>query len=203
MMQRGGRGGRGQQNFTPHQNYQRPPPGNVPYQTSRFKEQDQVAVKIRGLPYQVRYEEIADFFRDFRYIEKSAILGVGGDGRKNGFGSILFEDHEEANGAAKKLDGLYVGERYVELSVISYGDYLKFNGPSGSGFNSGQTIKLSMYVGPDNQERALVMRGLPYKIQIPEVATFFKDHGTIEESKIFIEEFNGKRTGSALVIFEN
>jgi len=59
-----------------------------------------------------------------------------------------------------------------------------------------------MYVGPDNQERALVMRGLPYKIQIPEVAIFFKDHGTIEESKIFIEEFNGKRTGSALVIFE-
>ena len=93
------------------------------------KEQDQVAVKIRGLPYQVRYEEIADFFRDFRYIEKSAILGVGGDGRKNGFGSILFEDHEEAKGAAQKLDGLYVGERYVELSVISYGDYLKFNGP--------------------------------------------------------------------------
>jgi len=94
-------------------------------------------VKIRGLPYQVRYEEIADFFRDFRYIEKSAILGVGGDGRKNGFGSILFEDHEEAAGAAQKLDGLYVGERYVELSVISYGDYLKFNGPSGGGFNSG------------------------------------------------------------------
>jgi len=140
MMQRGGRGGRGrgqQNSFTPHQNYQRPPPGNVPYQTSRFKEQDQVAVKIRGLPYQVRYEEIADFFRDFRYIEKSAILGVGGDGRKNGFGSILFEDHEEAAGAAQKLDGLYVGERYVELSVISYGDYLKFNGPSGGGFNSG------------------------------------------------------------------
>lgn len=92
---RGGRGGRGrgmgdQQYRTT--NYQRPPPGNVPYQTSRFKEEDKVAVKIRGLPYQVRYEEIADFFRDHRYIEKSAILGVGADGRKNGFGSILFED---------------------------------------------------------------------------------------------------------------
>ena len=60
------------------------------------KEEDKVAVKIRGLPYQVRYEEIADFFRDHRYIEKSSILGVGADGRKNGFGSILFEDQETA-----------------------------------------------------------------------------------------------------------
>lgn len=122
----------------------------MPYQTSRFKEEDKVAVKIRGLPYQVRYEEIADFFRDHRYIEKSSILGVGADGRKNGFGSILFEDQETAQLAAKELDGNYIGERYVEISVISYGDYLRFNGPSGGGFNNGQTIKLSKYVGPDN-----------------------------------------------------
>ena len=93
------------------------------------KEEDQVAVKIRGLPYQVRYEEIADFFRDHRYIEKSAILGVGADGRKNGFGSILFEDQDTAQIAAKELDGNYIGERYVEISVISFGDYLRFNGP--------------------------------------------------------------------------
>ena len=86
---RGGMGGGGGQYRTT--NYQRPPPGNVPYQTSRckllllfreitlslfitVKEEDKVAVKIRGLPYQVRYEEIADFFRDHRYIEKSSIL---------------------------------------------------------------------------------------------------------------------------------
>lgn len=88
-----------------------------------------VAVKIRGLPYQTRYEEIADFFREFRYIEKSVVLGVGGDGRKNGFASILFEDQEEAKEAAKEMDQRNVGERYVELSVISYKDYLNFNGP--------------------------------------------------------------------------
>ena len=57
-------------------------------------------MKIRGLPYQVRYSEINDFFRQFRYVEKSAILGVGRDGRKNGFGSLLFESPEEAAAAA-------------------------------------------------------------------------------------------------------
>lgn len=62
-------------------------------------------MKIRGLPYQVRFEQIADFFRDFRYIEKSVVLGIGNDGRRNGFGSILFEDAEEASSAAKEMNG--------------------------------------------------------------------------------------------------
>lgn len=51
------------------------------------------------------------------------------DGRKNGFGSILFEDPETALEAIKELDGKYIGQRYVEISLLSYGDYLRFNGP--------------------------------------------------------------------------
>ena len=77
----------------------------------------------------MRFSEIADLFREFKYIEKSAVLGIGGDGRKNGFGSILFESPEEAESAALALDQATVGTRYVELSTITYGDYLIFNGP--------------------------------------------------------------------------
>lgn len=90
---------------------------------------DQVAVKIRGLPYKVRFEEVADFFNDFNYIEKSVVLGVNPDGRKNGFGSILFHSEKDAEGAIQELNGEYLGERYVELSLINYGDYSRFNGP--------------------------------------------------------------------------
>ncbi len=32
---------------------------------------------------------------------------------------------------------------------------------------------------------------------------FFDGYGILKEEDIFIEEFNGKRTGSVLVIFEN
>lgn len=63
---------------------------------SKVGSEDLIAVKIRGLPYQVRYNEITDLFRQYKYIEKSAILGVGSDGRKNGFGSILFENADQA-----------------------------------------------------------------------------------------------------------
>ena len=47
------------------------------------------------------------------------------------------------------------------------------------------------------------MRGLPWKITPEEIIEFFDGFGSISEQDIFIEEFNGKRTGSALVIFEN
>ena len=47
------------------------------------------------------------------------------------------------------------------------------------------------------------MRGCPYKIDPKDVMTFFDGFGTINEEEIFIEETNGRRTGSVLVIFEN
>jgi len=88
-----------------------------------------VAVKIRGLPYQVRYEEVSELFKDYGYIDKSVVLGLGADGRKNGFGAILFDDEKEAQASSNELQKQAIGNRYVELSVISYGDYLNFNGP--------------------------------------------------------------------------
>mgnify|MGYP001069405570 FL=1 len=64
-------------------------------------------------------------------------------------------------------------------------------------------MKLSNYVGQDNKDRALVMRGLPYKIEAEDIIKFFDGFGKITDQDIFIEENNGKRTGSALVFFEN
>ena len=45
------------------------------------------------------------------------------------------------------------------------------------------------------------MRGLPYNVEISGIQTFFG--GILSEEEIFIELKNGRRTGSALVIFEN
>jgi len=56
-----------------------------------------VAVKIRGLPYQTRYEEVSEFFGEFKIVEKSVVLGLNAEGRKNGFGAILFETEDEAS----------------------------------------------------------------------------------------------------------
>jgi RNA recognition motif-containing protein len=162
-------------------------------------EEDSVALKIRGLPYQTRFEEIIDFFKDYNYVEKSVVMGIGQDGRKNGFASILFQSNDDAKKAMDEMQRGHVGSRYVELSVISYGDYLRFNGPVGGG----NYVRLSKYVSNDNKEKCVVMRGLPYRITVEEIITFFEGFGNLTEGDIFIEENNGKRTGSALIIFEN
>lgn len=165
------------------------------------KDKDRVAVKIKGMPYSTRYDEIAEFFKAYQYIEKSAILGVDSQGRKNGFGAILFDNHEQAKAAAKELNHQYIRDRYVETTVITYGDYLYFNGPPDD-YDDGMTCKLTKYVGPMNQDRALVMRGLPYRIHEADVCQFFQDYN-VEKRDVYIEEYRGKRTGSALVIFDH
>jgi hypothetical protein len=72
---------------------------------------------------------VSDFFHDFKYIHQSVVLGVNFEGKKNGFGAILFETEDEAASAAKDMNRQYIGNgsRYVDLSVISYEDYLNFN----------------------------------------------------------------------------
>ena len=98
------------------------------------QKEDQVALKVRGAPWQTTHEDIYDFFRDFKAIEKSAVLGKGKDGRNNGFASILFESNDEVHKAKEELEGKYIGSRFVNLYPITYGDYLRFNaGGNGGG----------------------------------------------------------------------
>jgi len=113
---------------------------------------------------------------------------------------------EDVEGAVKDLNKKYIGERYVDLSVIAYADYRAFNSEKYTQSKNkfgGSTCKLFQEVNPDNQERSLVLRGLPYSATKDSVLEFVKDFGNVQESDVFIEEFNGKKTGSCLVVFEN
>ena len=47
------------------------------------------------------------------------------------------------------------------------------------------------------------MKGLPYRVVVDQIQGLFEGFGKLAEQDIFIEEFNGRRTGSALVLFEN
>ena len=91
------------------------------------QKEDQVALKVRGCPWQTSHEDLYDFFRDFKAVEKSVQLGKGQDGRNNGFAAILFESNDEVGKVKEELDGKYIGSRYVNLYPMSYGDYMKFN----------------------------------------------------------------------------
>ena len=79
------------------------------------------------MPWRVREDEIEDFFRMFPYVENSVLIGQNHEGRPSGFGAILFDKEEDAEEAVAELDQANIGARYVELSVMTYGDYLAFH----------------------------------------------------------------------------
>ena len=81
---------------------------------------------MRGLPWRVTYDEITDFFKDFKMVEKSIVLGMAADGRKDGYGVCLFQDETECNAAIEAMNEQHIGERYIRLGAISYGEYLRF-----------------------------------------------------------------------------
>jgi len=50
---------------------------------------------------------------------------------------------------------------------------------------------------------ALLLRGLPFRVTHEQIIEFFRGYAFIHKNDIIIEEFNGKRTGAALVFFES
>lgn len=204
---RGGRGrGRGGHRGGYRGGYSNHRPQVYDYHDADYNDDEMVAVKIRGLDYGVTYQEIKSFFNGYNYVDNSVILGKGRDGRNNGFGSILMKTQEDVENAVKDLDKKYIGDRYVDLSIISYADYRGFNSEKYTQSKNkfgGKTCKLYQEVNENNLDRSLVLRGLPYSATKDSVLEFVKDFGNIAESDVFIEEFNGKKTGSCLVVFEN
>ena len=82
---------------------------------------------MRGLPYRATDEEVTDFYKDFKLKEDSMQWGLGQDGRKNGWGSILFENEDEASRAAEAMNRQEIGGRWIGIEVMSYEKYKRFN----------------------------------------------------------------------------
>ena len=81
---------------------------------------DNVALKMRGLPWRVELQEIEQFFARYAYIRDSIRIGELTDGRKTGQAVLLFESEEEAANAMNEKQGQNVGSRWVELYQIPY-----------------------------------------------------------------------------------
>ena len=64
-------------------------------------------------------------------------------------------------------------------------------------------MSLNGKVNDGNKDRALCIRGLPFRVKLEEIVEFFEGHCKLSEDDIFVEEEAGRRTGSGLVIFEN
>ena len=66
-----------------------------------------------------------------------------------------------------------------------------------------KTTILSDHINASNQEKSLCMRGLPFRVKMEEIVSFFEGYGNVTSDNIFIEENDGRRTGAGCVVFEN
>lgn len=64
-------------------------------------------------------------------------------------------------------------------------------------------MKLADVVKPDTNDKALIMRGLPFRVTIEEIQEFFAEICEVKQDQITIEEENGRRSGAGHVTFEN
>ena len=66
-----------------------------------------------------------------------------------------------------------------------------------------KTLKLADVAKPEINDKALCMRGLPFRVKIEEIKEFFSEVCEVPEENIHIEEEAGRRSGAGLAVFEN
>eukprot|EP00349_Pseudokeronopsis_sp_Brazil_P008477 CAMPEP_0202956076 /NCGR_PEP_ID=MMETSP1396-20130829/633_1 /ASSEMBLY_ACC=CAM_ASM_000872 /TAXON_ID= /ORGANISM="Pseudokeronopsis sp., Strain Brazil" /LENGTH=178 /DNA_ID=CAMNT_0049672943 /DNA_START=367 /DNA_END=903 /DNA_ORIENTATION=+ len=144
-------------------------------------------------------DDIKDFFSGFNVQNNQVKIGTNPDGSKTGEGAVIFSDEEEARRAYKERQGRNIGHRYIELFVMSNGDYQDFEKIQTF---SRKTVKLMGQVQPGERNKAIKVRGLPYSVTEDDISFLFKEF-KVRNSDVIIEQFNGKKTGYALIFFSS
>lgn len=73
------------------------------------------ALKLRGLPFSIRREDLSSFFKGYGYLEDEIKIGKNSDGTKTGEGAVLFESESECKKAFLNKQGQNIAHRWIEL----------------------------------------------------------------------------------------
>jgi RNA recognition motif-containing protein len=88
---------------------------------------DYAALRMRGLPFSCRNEDIITFFKDFDAYHESIKIGRNSDNSKTGEATILFKNEQDCKRAFQQKQGQNIAHRWIELYQITFADYLNFD----------------------------------------------------------------------------
>ena len=159
-----------------------------------FTRQQKILVRMRGLPFTVKKEEVIQFFEGFDIFPNSVIIGELSNGKKTGEGVILFKSEEEAARAVNEKNGASIGRRWIELYLHPYSHFHNFFQAQ----HHEEFVCLNKFVTDENKFRTLRVRGLPYSATKKDIVSFFHDYGVTNNDVVF-EIKDGRPTGKALV----
>lgn len=176
-----------------------------------FGPDDNVAIKMRGIPFQGQVTDVITFFQKWNVTEDRIDMIERPDGRFSGIAFVLFNSEAEATEAVNEMQGQNIGHRWIEIFPITYEQFQNKSaggrdssrgGGGGGGGNRDEEILLSKFLNPSNVQRACKLGGLPFRVKPEEIQEFFKDF-EVAESDIVIEQKDGRRTGYGLVFLKD
>lgn len=94
---------------------------------SHIKLDDYAALKLRGLPFTSKPEDLNSFFKDYDFYPESIKIGKNIDGTKTGEGAVLFKDEPECKRAYREKQGQNIAHRWIELYQMQFQEYLNFD----------------------------------------------------------------------------
>eukprot|EP01062_Namystynia_karyoxenos_P032814 TRINITY_DN2416_c1_g1_i1.p2 TRINITY_DN2416_c1_g1~~TRINITY_DN2416_c1_g1_i1.p2 ORF type:complete len:444 (+),score=178.99 TRINITY_DN2416_c1_g1_i1:95-1426(+) len=168
---------------------------DAPYEPKYF------ILKMKGLPFKVRPDEIKAFFQwsSIEIVHRSFVMEKNEEGRSTGVGFVILSTREDLDKAMAELNGQELEtndgqKRTCRLYKSNKGEYMRAGGSDpegelGGGGTDGWPIKL---------------RGMPFRATFDEVAEFFRwADPTIEiipGSTVFEKNAEMKKTGVGYVL---
>lgn len=87
---------------------------------------DVTGMKLRGLPFTAKREDVMFFFSDYAIFPESIKLGRNSENNKTGEAACLFKTEDDCKKAFIDKQGQNIGHRWIQLLQITYEEYLNF-----------------------------------------------------------------------------
>jgi len=194
-------------------------PGTRYSSTGRGLGNDFPVVRLRGLPFNCRENDVYEFFAGLDIVD---VLFVKKQGRFSCDAFVVFAVPFQADLALRK-DRQNMGHRYIEVfrsvkpefyraiaDVIGWEDQPTRRRDQSTGSSLNDNNDNSRHQDDRNNDKddvehtgILKMRGLPFSVSKEDIIDFFGDYKLSEESVHIVHRSNGRATGDAFVEFES
>jgi nucleolar protein 4 len=150
---------------------------------------------VGNLDPSVEEEDLEEMFDEYDYSEIRMPPG-------KGFAFVSFEANEAAHKAMTELNGKELKGKPLRVNLA------KPKAPREEGPPLEDTAGLSTFVTEENVDRAIKIRGLPFRTTPADVLKFVKENGIegfdyLTEKDVIMEVKDGKISGFGLVIFKD
>ncbi|XP_023222712.1 uncharacterized protein LOC111624150 [Centruroides sculpturatus] len=157
-------------------------------------------VEIRGMPYNVNYKDVREFFRGL-YLPSDGLKLINDEsGHRTGVGFVRFANEHDAAEALKR-SGQYMGNSFIE--VMKCPDDIFENAVDSyipaTTRKPGTSNALINRLPPKEEDLCILLKGLPYQCKEEAIINFFDGLSILD---VFIEyDRSGRAIGTGFVEF--